>query len=309
MQVIKSLVLALALVCTYTQAQMVRIGSTKSSANYHAAAGFAKIISDGSTLKASPAPHQSQMIVNEKLNQNELEFSVTNMAEATWSYSGEISHKVPQRNIRLVANLNLFRTGLVAPRALGIKNVSELKGKPVSGAFQPEPQLYNLMTAMLASGNLTWNDVKSVPVTGIGNGYEMMEKGAVVAAIGSIASAPILQLDKSLGVRWLNFDKDTFNFKEFPGYKMVKVPALTGNDASVVEEINIIEFPYVIITSDSVSDNTVYLATKAIWNSQSITDKDNFLKTFRKENMIRITNGIPLHPGAIKFYKEVGLLK
>lgn len=309
MGLIKTLALALALVCTHTNAQLVRIGSTKSSANYHAAAGFAKIISDGSPLKASPAPHQSQMLVNEKLNQNELEFSVTNMAEATWSYRGEISHKVPQKNIRLVANLNLFRTGLVAPRSLGIKNVSELKGKPVSGVFQPEPQLYSLMTAMLASGGLDWKDVKSVPVTGIANGYEMMERGNVVAAIGSIASAPILQLDKSIGVRWLNFDKDTFNFKEFPGYRMIKVPALTGNDPSVVEDINIIEFPYVIITSENVSENTVYLVTKAIWESQSATDKDNFLKTFRKENMLRITNGIPIHPGAIKFYKEVGLVK
>ena len=308
MKILKTLLLVLALTGT-ANAQMVRVGSTKSSANYQAAASFAKIISDASTLKASPAPHQSQMLVNERLNKGELEFSVTNMAEATWSYRGEVSHKAPQKNIRLVANLNLFRTGLVAPRSLGIKNVSELKGKPVSGIFQPEPQLYMLMTAMLASGNLDWKDVTPVPVTGIGHGYTMMEQGSVVAAIGSIGSAPTMQLDKTIGVRWLNFDKDTFNFKEFPGYRMVKVPALTSNDPSVVEEINIIEFPYVIISSEDVSDEVVYQATKAIWNSQSVTDKDNFLKTFKKENMIRVTNNIPLHPGATKFYKEVGLLK
>jgi uncharacterized protein len=286
-----------------------RVGSTKSSANFQTAALFAKIVSDASDIKLSPAPHQSQMIVAQKVNQGEIEFSITNIAEATWSYRGEQAHKQPQKNIRLVANLNLFRTGLIAPKSLGIKNVSELKGRRVSGVFQPEPQLKLLMAAMLDAGNLTWDDVKPVPVTGIGNGYDVMEQGNVDAAIGAVGSSPILKINKTVGVRWLNFDKSTFNRKEYPGYYMVKIPANTSNDPSVVEEINIIEFPYTMIASTKTPDDVVYRATKAIWDSASIIEKDAFLSTFKKENMIRITNGIPLHPGAAKFYKEVGLLK
>jgi TRAP transporter TAXI family solute receptor len=243
------------------------------------------------------------------VSDGKLDMSVSNIAEATWAYHGLYAHKVPQKKLRVVANLQLFRTALMAPTSANITKVSQLKGHNVSGVFAPDPQLKMLMEKMLASGGLTWEDVNPVPVTGIKDGTDKIVNGDVDAAIGAIGSGLVRKADKTKGVVWLDFDNDTFNFEEYPGYYMVKIPAGTQNDPSVKTEINVIEFPYVLLASEDTSDEVVYEAVKALWNSEKLIQTNPFTMTFYRTNMNRASNGIPFHPAAEKFYKEVGLIK
>lgn len=306
-----SYVLSVVLACSTAQAATsVKIGTTKGSANYQTTSIVSKAINKQSILiDATPLPSQSQMINAHRVNSGELDMSVSNIAEATWAYHGLYAHKEPQKKLRLVANLQLFRTALFAPVDAGITKVSQLKGHDVSGVFAPTPQLKMLMEKMLASGGLTWEDVNPIPVTGIKDGTDKLMNGKVQAAIGAIGSGLVAKAHNKVGVRWLDFDNDTFNFEEYPGYYMVKVPARAMNDESVEAEINVIEFPYVLVASEDTPDEVVYEAVKALWNSESLIQTNPFTKTFYRNNMNRASNGIPFHPAAEKFYKEVGLIK
>jgi TRAP transporter TAXI family solute receptor len=66
------------------------------------------------------------------------------------------------------------------------------------------------------------------------------------------------------------------------------------------------------VTSAKISNDTVYAVTKALWSDKARAALDAGHakgKVIRKETALSGLQGVPLHPGAEKFYKEAGLLK
>ena len=64
-----------------------------------------------------------------------------------------------------------------------------------------------------------------------------------------------------------------------------------------------------VVTSANVSDELVYLVTKAVMeNFDSFKAQHPAFSFLKKEDMIKAGLSAPLHPGAIKYYKEAGLM-
>mgnify|MGYP000129473214 FL=1 len=64
-----------------------------------------------------------------------------------------------------------------------------------------------------------------------------------------------------------------------------------------------------VVTSADVSDEMVYLVTKAVMeNFDDFKAQHPAFSFLEKKNMIKDGLSAPLHPGAIKYYKEVGLM-
>jgi len=64
-----------------------------------------------------------------------------------------------------------------------------------------------------------------------------------------------------------------------------------------------------VVTSASVSEELVYLVTKAVMeNFDSFKAQHPAFSFLEKKNMIKDGLSAPLHPGAVKYYKEAGLM-
>ena len=64
-----------------------------------------------------------------------------------------------------------------------------------------------------------------------------------------------------------------------------------------------------VVTSSDVSEELVYLVTKAVFENFDDFKKQHPAFGFlEKKNMIKDGLSAPLHPGAVKYYKEVGLM-
>ena len=64
-----------------------------------------------------------------------------------------------------------------------------------------------------------------------------------------------------------------------------------------------------LVTSAYVSDDLVYQVVKAVFENFDDFKKQHPAFGFlEKENMIKDGLSAPLHPGAIKYYKEAGLM-
>jgi TRAP transporter TAXI family solute receptor len=64
-----------------------------------------------------------------------------------------------------------------------------------------------------------------------------------------------------------------------------------------------------VVTSADVSDELVYLVVKAVMeNFDSFKSQHPAFGFLEKKNMIKDGLSAPLHPGAIKYYKEAGLM-
>jgi len=107
-------------------------------------------------------------------------------------------------------------------------------------------------------------------------------------------------------LRFLNLpDTDAANKILAPyGASIVKAPPLTG----VKGETHVIGYPLHIVTSSNVSENTVYTMVKAWWeNIDELKTIHPIFKRWNKEHQTLASFTVPYHPGAVKFYKEVGV--
>jgi uncharacterized protein len=86
------------------------------------------------------------------------------------------------------------------------------------------------------------------------------------------------------------------------------IPAGTYKD---VPEIKTIAVGAQWVTSAKIADDLVYAVVKATWSdkTRALLDAGHAKgKSITKETALKGL-AVPLHPGAAKFYKEVGLLK
>jgi uncharacterized protein len=96
--------------------------------------------------------------------------------------------------------------------------------------------------------------------------------------------------------------------KAAPFFAADVIPAGTYKD---VPEIKTIAVGAQWVTSSKISDELVYQVVKATWSDKTRTMLDAGHakgKSITKDTALKGL-AVPLHPGAAKFYKEVGLLK
>jgi len=241
-----------------------------------------------------------------------LESGLTQSDVAYWAWSGTgvYEGKPKVEELRAIANLYPETIHLVARKGAGIKSPADLKGKRVS---LDEPGSGTLIDAriVLAAYGLTEKDVKPEYLKPNASG-DRLRDGALDAFffVGGYPTGAIAELASSAGIELVPIAGPEAK-KILADYKFFgpdKVPAGTYKDVAAVETISV---NALWVTSAKLPDDLVYGVTKAIWNdnSRKLLDAGHAKgKLIRKETALDGV-GIPLHPGAEKFYKEVGLLK
>mgnify|MGYP002041284308 FL=1 len=86
---------------------------------------------------------------------------------------------------------------------------------------------------------------------------------------------------------------------------------IAANTYQNVPEVKTISVNAQMVTSAKIPEQTVYEVTKALYSDATRKTLDSGHakgKLITRDNAVKGA-GIPFHPGAEKFYKEVGLLK
>lgn len=191
----------------------------------------------------------------------------------------------------------------------GVKEFKDLKGKRVAWV-KSAPALNHNVTAMLAFGGLTWDDVKKVEFAGFGASWDGLAANQVDAAFAITVSGktkPVAATPRGLIWPPLPFD-DTEGWKRM----MAIAPYFTKNKVSLgtsipKEGIDGQAYPYPILTvrADS-SDDFAYNLTKALIESFDLyKDGAPGAAGWSLDNQT-YQWAVPYHDGAIKALKEAG---
>ena len=241
-----------------------------------------------------------------------LESGLTQSDVAFWAYSGTgvFEGKPKVEDLRAIANLYPETIHLVARKGSGIKSPADLKGKRVS---LDEPGSGTLIDARIVLGayGVTEKDVKAEYLKPNAAG-DRLRDGALDAFffVGGYPTGAISELATAAGIELVPIAGPEAK-KILADYKFFgpdKVPAGTYKDVGEIETVSV---NALWVTSAKQPEDLVYGVAKAIWNdnSRKLLDAGHAKgKVIRKETALDGV-GIPLHPGAAKFYKEVGLLK
>ena len=92
-----------------------------------------------------------------------------------------------------------------------------------------------------------------------------------------------------------------------PAYQTAVIPANTYEGQT--KDVNSVAIQNYLVTHEGVSTDTVYKMTKALWeNLPALAAAHAAGKAIKKETAVK-GMPVPLHAGAEKYYKEIGLLK
>jgi hypothetical protein len=92
-----------------------------------------------------------------------------------------------------------------------------------------------------------------------------------------------------------------------PAYQPAIIPANTYGGHT--EAVATAAIPNFLVTHSGVSDDVAYRMAKAMYdNIDTLYAAHNAAKAIKRENAIK-GMPVPLHPGAERYYKEVGLIK
>jgi TRAP transporter TAXI family solute receptor len=205
-----------------------------------------------------------------------------------------------------------FMVALLVRKDSPFKNVHDLKGKRVTGEYPAHLAVWYNVFGHLASGGLTWNDVKVVPVPALNDGVDALVQGRADATSYSLNAAKVKEADAAIGVRYISDDCSPEGEKRMrqavAGYYPRWVKA--GTAFAVPEDICVVAYDLHIATGKSVPDAVVQATLRAVWdNTDKLAPLHPLFKEFKREGFVDPNTTLPYHEAAVRFYKEHGAWK
>jgi len=231
---------------------------------------------------------------------------------AYWAYTGTglFEGKGKIDNLRAIATLYPETIHLVARKDANIKSVTDLKGKRVS---LDDPGSGTLVDSriVLAAFGLSEKDVKAEYLKP-GPAGDRLRDGALDAFffVGGYPTGAISELATSSGISLVPITGPEVDkmLGQYQFFAKDTVPAGTYKDVGETQTISV---NAQWVTSAKQSDELVYNIVKTLWsdNARAALDAGHAKGKLIKLDTATNGLGIPLHPGAEKFYREKGVLK
>ena len=231
---------------------------------------------------------------------------------AYWAYTGTgtMEGKEPAKDLRTIAALFQEPIHLVALKKSNINSVKDLKGKRVS-LDEPGSGTYVDAKLILESNGLSTSDVKAEALKGKA-ATDALRNGKVDAifVVAGFPTGAIVELASAVDVKLVPIDGAGAKAltSKYGFFSQSPIPSGTYEG---VDAVNTVAIGAQWFTSAKEDTDLIYKITKALWNKESrkLMDVGHAKgKTITPDTALSGV-GVPLHPGAEKFYKEAGLIK
>lgn len=247
------------------------------------------------------------------IRSGELDFGIV---QSDWQYHGyngtnQFESQGPNPKLRAMFSLHTEPFNIIARTDANINNVSDLKGKRVN-IGNPGSGDRATMAVVMKAMNWTEKDFKLASELKGSERSQALCDNKIDAFIymvghpnGSIKEATTSCDAKLVSATGVQIDQIV---AENPYYTYTSVPAglYRGTDS----EVKSFGVAATLMTSTDVSDEVAYNVAKAVFeNFDTFKRLHPAFAYLKKEDMVKAGISIPLHPGAVKYYKEVGLLK
>lgn len=294
-------------------AQNVGIATSNPGSLFHnigtAVANAANAGGLNTTIQPATSPNQFIPF----LNQGGIEFGVANLQEVNYAITGEEWWNGNQNpSLRLVAHLQPLVEAIFVRADSDIMKVSDLKGQPMTDGYTAQNTILPQLAAFYATAGMTRDDVEKVSVASVVAGADAFMAGDTVGFIFAHGAGKVREADAAVGgLRALGVEDDSDAAlaaarEHWPTAFFTTLPE--GSMPGVLEETTYIAFPQVIFTHANVPDDVVYAMAKAMYEQAAVMG-ETFppMRAFKPEEMKGDPGIAEYHPGALKFFEDVGL--
>lgn len=285
------------------------------SGGYNQAVAIGNALKNKLNVNLRVLPGKNDVSRNIPLREGKVPFSANGVGGSYLAQEGVFEFGArdwgPQAVRSVILNNSDALLTIVTAKDADIKTIADIKGKRVAWVVGA-PSLNQNITALLAFGKLTWNDVKKVEFGGFGQAMDAIVNNQVDAAFSSTISGQAYKIASSpRGIQY-----PTFPHADKEGWARVKhlapffVPAFgtEGADLSKDKKAEAATYPYpVLMTMKATDADLVYNMTKAmvdLFDDYKDGAPGNVGWDLKRQVFAW---AIPVHEGAVRYYKEKGV--
>lgn len=213
-------------------------------------------------------------------------------------------------NLRVMIGLYSNPNQVVVTGNSGIESLTDLAGKRfASGAPGSTTEVET--SIHLKTSGINYPEALRVQYIGFTEAIDLMRNKQLDGAwiMAGIPNAAVTEMLSTAGGKLLNIDASLIEKlkKDFPWYGAYTIPAGTypGQNSDVLTSA----IKLTICTDARVDADVIYDLTKAFWeNFEELKTTQAPLKQVNPKEAVKDLAGLPLHEGAARYYREIGLL-
>ena len=247
----------------------------------------------------------------EMIADNEAQFAIVQNDVMNYAYEGTNGFAEPITSFSAVACVYSEVCQLVATEASGIKSMADLKGKTVAVGDVGSGVYYNAQQILEAAGLDIDADIKKVTAS-FGDSATQLKDGSIDAAFitAGTPTTAITDLATTTKVVLIDLGQDVIDslIEKYPFYE--KYEATEKDYDFITEPVNTVAIKATFVVTNDMSEDQAYQITKDLWEKQEeIAAAHAKGNEMVKANAVAAVGKVPVHPGAEKYYKEIGVIK
>jgi hypothetical protein len=257
------------------------------------------------TAQTSGASGENVRLINKK----EVELALVQSDTLDFAFNAKEAFKEPLKEMSTVAVLYPEIVQVVVAAGSPIKSFADLKGKKV-GVGAPGSGTEANFRQLLDAYGMKKEDVNAQFLSFSESAEAFKDKhiDAFIVTAG-IPNAGIMDVSTQNEIRILDIPADVSGkmIQKYPFLAAVKVPANTYK--GLAADVSTVAVNAVLIAGNQLKEDMVYNLTKALFENQAELAAAH--AKGKELNIKYAVQGvsIPFHPGAVKYYKEKGLMK
>lgn len=291
----------------------VEISAGNVGAALHAfASGWSSIINTKSGIRATVVATGGSLENLRRLGDKDADagYVITPQVAEAYGFLGEYAKdNLDYKDLRSLYTYHYGGLSLTVLENSGIKKIEDLRGKRVVlGAPGSAGSIY--LERILKAHELELTDFEPEYLT-TSAGATALQDGSV-DCLGLLVPAPIsalMEVSSFRTIRLLPLEEagmDKF-ISDNPGWTKGEYDPTVYHDVASTDPVPSLFTSITVASHKDVPEDTVYEIVKVLWDN--IDEFHNAHATAPDVMLDKIfeTMAVPLHPGAIKYYKEVGL--
>jgi TRAP transporter TAXI family solute receptor len=217
----------------------------------------------------------------------------------------------PYAGLRAATILYPLRVAFFVRKDSPIRTIADLRGRRVVDGYSSQKTIPPLLDALYATAGMTRADVQPVNVPNVVGGAEAFISGKVDASFFALGAAKVEEANASVGgIRALDVANTPENLarvqKHFPpSYLRPEKPG--PRNVGVLEPMHALAYDGVLVAGAKTPEDTVYRMVKAMHgHKKEMAAVFGAMNLFDPGRMVTPLGPIQWHPGAVRFYTELG---
>lgn len=246
------------------------------------------------------------------LEKGEANISMAVTSNVYQSYKGlEAFEGRANDKIRIIMGLYYNPNQVIVSESSGINSLEDVKGHRFAPGSPGSTTEYEASIHLKYSG-LNYPDDINAQYVNFTEAIDLVRNKQVEGAwiMAGAPTSAVTEMLKTTDTKLLEIPKNLVDEMkiDYPWYSNYTLKA--GTYEELTEDMNTSAIKMVMFTSSDMDDDLIYELTKIFWeNIEELKKTHNFLKEVTIEGAVTDIADLPLHEGALRYYKEIGIIE